>query len=67
MIRKIDERACIGCSVCEMICPGDVIVMDAENKATPIINADTSFLFLIKANWNEFLKFDNDNNSFKFL
>ena len=33
MIRKIDERACIGCGVCEMICPGDVIVMDETKKA----------------------------------
>ena len=33
MIRKIDERVCIGCGVCEMICPGDVIVMDEAKKA----------------------------------
>ena len=33
MIRSIDKKACVGCTICEMICPGDVIVMDAERKA----------------------------------
>ena len=33
MIRSIDKKACISCKICEMICPGDVIVMDAESKA----------------------------------
>lgn len=33
MIRSIDKRTCIGCTICEMICPGDVIVMDSEEKA----------------------------------
>jgi len=33
MIRSIDERACVGCAICELICPADVIVMDADNKA----------------------------------
>ena len=33
MIRSIDAKACVGCTICEMICPGDVIIMDAEKKA----------------------------------
>lgn len=33
MIRSIDARACVGCTVCELICPGDVIIMDDEKKA----------------------------------
>ena len=33
MIRHIDQRACIGCGVCDRICPGDVIMMDEANKA----------------------------------
>ena len=33
MIRSIDARVCVGCSICEMICPGDVIVMDDEKIA----------------------------------
>ena len=33
MIRHIDQKACISCGVCEMICPGDVIVMNERNKA----------------------------------
>jgi len=33
MIRHIDQKACIGCGICEMICPGDVIGMDERNKA----------------------------------
>ena len=33
MIRSIDARVCVGCSICEMICPGDVIVMDDKKKA----------------------------------
>ena len=33
MIRSIDARVCVGCTVCELICPGDVIIMDDEKKA----------------------------------
>ena len=33
MIRKIDEKVCVGCGICEMICPGDVIVMNDSGKA----------------------------------
>ncbi|MCK9363088.1 MAG: ferredoxin family protein [Syntrophales bacterium] len=33
MIRKIDEKACVGCALCAMLCPGDVIVMDKSGKA----------------------------------
>lgn len=33
MIRTIDARACIGCGLCSLFCPGDVIAMNAENKA----------------------------------
>lgn len=33
MIRSIDQKVCVGCAICEMICPGDVIAMDAEKKA----------------------------------
>lgn len=33
MIRKIDEVACIGCGICVLFCPGDVIVLNEGNKA----------------------------------
>ncbi len=33
MIRKIDREVCIGCRLCAEFCPGDVIVMDIEEKA----------------------------------
>jgi adenylylsulfate reductase subunit B len=33
MIRHIDQKVCVGCGVCEMICPGDVIIMDGTGKA----------------------------------
>lgn len=28
MIRKILSEVCIGCRVCEIVCPGDVICME---------------------------------------
>jgi len=33
MIRHIDPVVCVGCGICEMICPGDVIVMEDGQKA----------------------------------
>ncbi|MBW2065426.1 MAG: 4Fe-4S dicluster domain-containing protein [Deltaproteobacteria bacterium] len=33
MIRHIDTKACISCGICELICPGDVIVLDETEKA----------------------------------
>ena len=33
MIRMINQMVCVGCGICEMICPGDVIVMDDQKKA----------------------------------
>lgn len=34
MIRKIDKNVCVGCGVCEIVCPGDVIVISEDKKAT---------------------------------
>lgn len=28
MIRKIDSQVCMGCGVCSIVCPGDVIEFD---------------------------------------
>ena len=33
MIRRIDERVCMGCGICAEFCPGDVIAMDESGKA----------------------------------
>lgn len=33
MIRRIDDRVCIGCGICANFCPGDVIEMDDSGKA----------------------------------
>lgn len=33
MIRDIDQEACIGCGICALFCPGDVIVMDENRRA----------------------------------
>lgn len=33
MIIRIDQKACVGCGICEMICPGDVIVLNEQKKA----------------------------------
>ena len=33
MIREIDQKSCVGCGICAMFCPGDVIVMDETNRA----------------------------------
>ena len=38
---KIDGNACIGCGVCEFVCPNDVIRMDWEARlANAIYNKD---------------------------
>lgn len=29
MIKKIEKDVCIGCSICTVVCPGDVIEMEA--------------------------------------
>ena len=39
MIRHIDQMACVGCGICEMICPGDVIVMEDRRKKARIAYA----------------------------
>lgn len=35
MIRAIDEKSCIGCGACVVVCPGDVIEI-ADNKKAKI-------------------------------
>lgn len=34
MIRRIDQAVCIGCGLCALFCPGDVIARDSRGKAT---------------------------------
>lgn len=36
MITKIDELLCIGCGVCDVVCPADVIRM-SESTGKPVI------------------------------
>ena len=33
MIRSIDVKACIGCGICELVCPGSVIEMNGSEMA----------------------------------
>lgn len=40
MIRKIDGEVCIGCGICQTICPAGVIAMDEGQRATIKYPAD---------------------------
>ena len=37
MIKEIDALQCVGCGICEMVCPADVIRMSAETQKAVIV------------------------------